>query len=537
MLRRIGGLSIAVFAAVAAAAHAAPTFSFTQTPRDPTNQTSETFAWTGTAPFKCSLDGATFQTCTSPQTLSGLSEGAHEFSVQGGVGVGPPPTITDDWTVDLTPPTTVVTQQPPPLSDSSTATFAFNSPDSTATFQCSLNGSPAQPCTSPVVYSGLADATRSLLIQAVDPAGNVDVLAQPITWTVDTTPPDTVLANPGNIVGQIDPQFTFTATEAGSTFQCSFDNAPFAPCVSPALVEVLGSGPQQFSVRAVDAAGNADPTPAVYAWTSDVTPPKRPKVTIFPAPSAARASSAAPVVRAAPAPGLGATFTNPLAKLLSTPTFTLSILLQAQWKSDPSAVSYDVTVNTLPEDSTGTGEHDENVLEVKQYLRTKRTAVRLTAYPGETVCVKADARDKVGNVSATKASCTTIPDSFAPPWGPYNLQRFRDAQAWRGYYITLAGGEYLSQQVGDNAFFSPTQAVLVAERCPTCGAVEFAFTKYPLGGRPFHDLATINLTGKTDHEAVIDVNLPRQLERDGEGLLVLARVSGKPRLSGVGFTN
>ena len=299
MGKKIGALSVVIFAVVATVVHAATPFAFTQTPHDPTNQTSATFAWTGTGPFKCSIDGAAFQTCTSPHTLSGLSEGGHEFKVQGPPGAGPPPTITDDWTVDLTPPTTVVTQKPPPLSNSSTATFAFNSPDPTATFQCSLNGSPVQPCASPVVYTGLADATRTLLIQAVDPAGNVDVQAQPITWTVDTTPPDTVLAKPGNIVGSLDPAFTFTATEAGSTFQCSFNNAPFAACTSPNLVDVLRSGPQKFSVRAVDGAGNVDPTPAVYAWASDRTPPKRPKLTIFPAPSKAKASSAATWLRSA----------------------------------------------------------------------------------------------------------------------------------------------------------------------------------------------------------------------------------------------
>jgi hypothetical protein len=537
--RRIGGLSVVIFAVVATGARAAPpSFVFTQTPHDPTNQTSAMFAWAGTAPFTCSLDGAAFQACSSPTTVSGLSEGAHEFKVEEASSAGAPPTITDDWTVDLTPPTTVVTQKPPPLSNSSTATFAFNSPDPTATFQCSLNGSPAQACTSPVVYSGLADATRTLLIQAVDPAGNVDVLAQPITWTVDTTPPDTALANPGNIVGSVDPVFKFTATEAGSTFQCSFNNAPFAACVSPFLVDVPGSGPQKFSVRAVDGAGNVDPTPAVYAWTSDLTPPKRPKVTIFPAPPAAKASSAAPVVRAGPTPGLGLTFTNPLAKLLNTPTFTLSTRLQAQWKSDASAVSYDVTVQTLPDDSTGMDERGDDVLMIKQYIRTKRTALRLALFRGTTVCVKVDARDKVGNVSAPRTSCTTIPDSFAPPWGPYGFQRARDPQAWRGYYIVLPKDNYLEQQVGDSAFFSPSSAGLIAERCPDCGAVELAFTKFPVGGHPFRDLATVNLTGKTDHQVVIDINLPRRrLERDGDGYVVLLRLSGKPRISGVGFTS
>ena len=168
--------------------------AFTETPPKQTNSTSADFKWTGTPPYKCSLDGATPATCKTPDVLPGLSEGPHSFSVEEGGG-GVPVEVEYGWTVDLTPPTTVVTEKPPPLSNSTTATFAFNSPDTTATFRCSLNGAPPQPCTSPVIYTGLADATRTLLIQAVDPAGNVDTQAQPITWTVDTTPPDTVLAD------------------------------------------------------------------------------------------------------------------------------------------------------------------------------------------------------------------------------------------------------------------------------------------------------------------------------------------------------
>ena len=535
--RRVGALVVVAFSLVVSTANAVTPFAFTLKPRDPTNQTSATFAWTSAGPFNCSLDGAAFAACTSPETVSGLSEGAHDFKVQAAASTGVPPTITDDWTVDLTPPTTVVTEQPAPLTNSSTATFAFNSPDPTATFECSLNGAAPQPCTSPVVYSGLTDATRSLLLQAVDPAGNVDVQAQPITWTVDTTPPDTMLANPGNIVGNRDPVFMFTATEAGSTFQCAFNNMPFAACTTPHLVDVLHSGRQNFSVRAVDGAGNVDPTPALYTWTSDLTAPKRPKVEIFAAPVKAKASGAAPVLKVVPNPGLGLTFTNPLARLLGTPTFTLATRLQAQWESDSSAVSYDVTVSTLPALSTGMDERGDSVLTIKQYSGTKRTALRLTPYAGDTVCVKVDARDKVGNVSAPKTTCTTIPDSFAPPWGPYDFHRVRDAKAWHGHYIVMANGKYLIQEINDSAFFAPSSAVLVAERCAGCGAVEFAFTKYPLGGHPLRNLVTVSLSGKTDHQAVVDVKLPRRrLDRDGEGEIVILRASGQPRLSGVGFT-
>jgi hypothetical protein len=534
--RWIYGSTAVVFVVVVAIAHAVtPSVVFTKTPPAATNSTSADFEWTGTGPYKCSLDGAAAATCTSPQALHGLSEGPHKFSVQGGVGVSAPPPVEYDWTVDLTPPTTVVTEKPPPLSNSTAATFAFSSPDATATFQCSLNGAAPEACTSPVKYTGLADATRTLLIQAVDPAGNVDTQAQPIMWTVDTTPPDTVLADPGDIVGESTPVFKFTSSEMGSSFQCSLDGAPFAACVSPDVVFVPHSGPHNFSVRAVDAAGNADPTPATYSWTSDLTPPKRPVVTIFAAPRA-KASIASPVQKGAPAPAVSPTFTNPLAKLLATPTFTLGTRLQAQWTSDASAVSYDVTVTSSPETSTGMGLHGEDLIDFRQYLRTKKTALLLKVYVGTTVCVKVDARDKVGNISDARTACTTIPDSFAPPWGPYQFRRVKDSKAWRGYYVVLGKAQYLTQEVNDQFYLAPSQAELVAERCRGCGQVEFAFTKFPLGAHKLQQLATVNLDGNADHQLLVNVKLSRRLDRDGEGLLVLFALSGKPRLSGVGFT-
>jgi hypothetical protein len=531
--RRIWGLVAVVFAVVVATAQAVTPLAFTETPPKQTNSTSANFTWTGTEPFKCSLDKATPTTCKSPEKLSGLSEGAHKFSVTGG-GAGVT-TIEYDWTVDLTPPTTVVTRQPPLLSNSTTAIFEFSSPDATATFQCSLNGSAPQPCTSPVTYTGLADATRTLLIQAVDPAGNVDPLAKPITWTVDTTPPNTVLASPGNIVGDRSPAFSFSSGDPTATFQCSFDEAPFAACTSPDLVAVSHSGPHTFRVRAVDPAGNVDPTPSVYSWTSDLTPPKQPEVSIFAAPRA-KASAVSPVSRNPGAPvAVAPIFTKPLPKLLKTPTFTLNTRLQAQWQSDPSAVSYDVTVTTFPEDSTGQGLHGEDVTQVKQYSRTNRTALVLKPSVGDTVCVKVDARDKVGNVSSARTACTTIPDSFAPPWLPYTVRRVRDSRAWRGYYIVLAHGDSLTQPINEGAFSAPSKVELVAERCPGCGRVEVAFTADPFGAHKLQQLAVADLAGAANHKVVVPLNLPRR-KLEGAGTLVILPLSGAPRLSGVGFT-
>ena len=46
-------------------------------------------------------------------------------------------------------------------------------------------------------------------------------------------------------------------------FQCKLDRNPFQPCASPKTYRHLSVGRHTVSIRCVDAAGNADPTPAV----------------------------------------------------------------------------------------------------------------------------------------------------------------------------------------------------------------------------------------------------------------------------------
>ena len=300
-----------------------------------------------------------------------------------------------------------------------------------------------------------------------------------------------------------------------------------------------GSGAHVFKVRAIDGAGNVDPTPAVYRWTTDLTPPKRPRVTIFPDPVAS-AGRVAPVPVAQRNPGLGVTFTNPAANILSTPTFTLGTRLRAQWSSDATAKSYDVTIDEFPQDSTGMGFHGEDLDLHTQYSHTKRTALILHLFAGTTACVEVAARDKVGNVSKTRTACTTIPISFTPrDVGPPPV---KDTKAFRGYYIILGDKGYeFVQDIGDEFYFTPTHAAIVAERCGTCGVVEFDFDRFV--GNPrnkLHMLATVNLNGpnKGGGFDLINVALPvHRLERDGMGDLVIRAVSGRPRISGIGISS
>jgi hypothetical protein len=61
--------------------------------------------------------------------------------------------------------------------------------------------------------------------------------------------------------------FTFSGTDARviAGFECSLNGAPFASCTSPLTVKGK-KGKNSFAVRARDAAGNVDPTPATFAW-------------------------------------------------------------------------------------------------------------------------------------------------------------------------------------------------------------------------------------------------------------------------------
>ena len=93
----------------------------------------------------------------------------------------------------------------------------------------------------------------------------------------DTTPPETTITSgPTSPTAQTTATFALVSSEAGSTFACALDLGAFLPCASPVTYSALALGSHQFRVRATDAAGNTDPTPAAYSWTIEAAPPPPP---------------------------------------------------------------------------------------------------------------------------------------------------------------------------------------------------------------------------------------------------------------------
>ena len=240
-----------------------PTFSFSSEPG---------------ATLECRLGAAPFAACASPHTTSPLADGPHTFEVRATDASGntdPSPAVRS-FTVDTVAPQTTITGQSANPSNSTSATFTFIGSDNEAPqamigFECRLDSlaeSAFVSCSSPRVVSQLTQGAHTFQVRAVDLAGNRDLTPAIHTWTKRVTAPNmTITAAPPGSTTSTSATFNFNSSESGSTFQCRPDGAAFAACTWPREYTGLAVGGHQFQVRAIDAAGNVDGTPAVHNWT------------------------------------------------------------------------------------------------------------------------------------------------------------------------------------------------------------------------------------------------------------------------------
>ena len=256
-----------------------PSLTIDSQPPNPTDQTSATFAFTAEpgSTTKCKLDFGPLAACGSPVTYSVVGDGEHTFHVVAQDAAGNTSEATYTWTVDTVRPVVTITSGPDTLTNQTTATFAFSSNKDGSTFKCSLDGSEPSDCSSPKAYTGLGDGEHRFEVRATAAVGTG--LPTAYTWTVDTAAPDTTISSAPADGSSTTATFVFAATEAGSRFECALDGAAFEACSAPKTYGGLAAGAHTFAVRAIDAAGNADPTPATRSWaiaapaTPDTTPP------------------------------------------------------------------------------------------------------------------------------------------------------------------------------------------------------------------------------------------------------------------------
>jgi hypothetical protein len=120
--------------------------------------------------------------------------------------------------------------------------------------------------------NGLPQGAYRYEVQAVDAAGNIGPLSplSPAVVVNTTGPHTTITLSPPNPSSSAGATFLFASSEAGSTFQTLLDGAAAwtSNGTSTAITySGLANGAHTFQVRAVDSAGNIDPTPPSYTWT------------------------------------------------------------------------------------------------------------------------------------------------------------------------------------------------------------------------------------------------------------------------------
>ena len=249
-----------------------------------TTNTAAAFSFHSTqspATFSCRLDGSAFVSCASPTGFSGLAAGSHTFSVYatvGGIPDSSPATAT--WTIDLTPPSAPAGLSGNASTPTSVSLSWTAGRDNVAVTKnvITRNGSTLATVGAVTNYTDAtasAATTYTYTVLAQDAAGNTSPASN--TATVSTPPtPDTLIdTGPPALTTSTSATFTFHSTASGAAFTCRLDGGKAGGCTSPRSYTGLSTGNHSFSVFAT-ANGISDPTPAVSAWTVDLTPPSVP---------------------------------------------------------------------------------------------------------------------------------------------------------------------------------------------------------------------------------------------------------------------
>jgi subtilisin family serine protease len=166
-------------------------------------------------------------------------------------------------------PSVSITSGPPPLTRERRPIFGFGA-NRPAAFACSVDGGESRPCASPYAHPfDLADGGHNFTVTATDLGGRVGT-SPVLSFRVDTTPPRTTFARrPPRLLrvtgARATVVFRFRSSEPGSTFLCKLDRRRQSRC-GARLALRLGLGAHILRVRASDAAGNVDPSPAVVRF-------------------------------------------------------------------------------------------------------------------------------------------------------------------------------------------------------------------------------------------------------------------------------
>ena len=216
---------------------------------------------------------AAFAPCTAATELA-LAEGPNTVQFRGTDRSGNVSGVVSSATFQVLD--TRIVSAPPSFSAGTTATFRFSTLAGFS-FDCALDAAPLADCGTKLAdntlsksFSGLAQGAHTFTVRARN-GNDIDHVPVRHTWTVDTVAPDTGL-DPliGPREGEVSTLFSTAlsiTTNEPATIQCRLDSASFATCPASQPLAGLAAGQRRFEARAIDRAGNVDPSPIARTWT------------------------------------------------------------------------------------------------------------------------------------------------------------------------------------------------------------------------------------------------------------------------------
>jgi hypothetical protein len=199
------------------------------------------------------------------------------------------------------PPETAIIAGPSGTTADPTPTFEFAANEPGSTFQCRTDGAAFGACGGPGAThttAPLADGPHTFEVRATDATALTDPTPALASFTVETPPPPagpvdptpdpdpsptpdpdtstdptpgpkdatapqtTIGKRPHDALVRTTAVYGFSSDESGSRFECKFDRGSYRDCKAPKRYRRLDPGKHVFRVRAIDAAGNVDASPA-----------------------------------------------------------------------------------------------------------------------------------------------------------------------------------------------------------------------------------------------------------------------------------
>jgi len=127
--------------------------------------------------LQCSTDGSAWAKCSSPVSLSKLTDGAHSFRARQVASNGSASSAaTTSWTVDATPPLAPKIPTPPASTTTSNTLSVAFSGEASGTFECRIDSKPWAACVSPFSATGLTKGQHSFSVRQTDTFKNVGAI-------------------------------------------------------------------------------------------------------------------------------------------------------------------------------------------------------------------------------------------------------------------------------------------------------------------------------------------------------------------------